>query len=97
MLKEVVAVFPVSGSKNLGGFQIAQALPLTPRAPRPLSLLYATSSPPPPAAPAHAPAPAAIWEPPGGAAGGCAPPGPWVISATSAQMPWGHQGSSYMA
>lgn len=29
MLKEVVAVFPVSGSKNRGGFQIAQALPLT--------------------------------------------------------------------
>lgn len=31
MLKEVVAVFPVSGSKNRGGFQTAQDLPLTPQ------------------------------------------------------------------
>ena len=65
MLKEVVAVFPVSGSKNCGSFRTAQDLPLTPQ-PRDPCLLYITSFPPPLAAPAHAQAPAAVWDLPGG-------------------------------
>lgn len=61
MLKEVVAVLPVSGSKNCGGFPNSARPSPDPAALRP-QLLYTTSFPLPPAAPAHAQTPAAIWD-----------------------------------
>lgn len=82
MLKEVVAVFPVSGSKKTWWLPNSARPSPDPAARRP-RLLYTASAPPPPAAPAPAQAPL----PSGTSRGGLREDTlPMAISATSSHM-----------